>query len=136
MPDSRIRAEARVSVISHAATPFALGPGPKLLEIRIEESFTGDLHGLSTVRALQIAHDDDRATLLTLQRFDGRLKDKSGSFVLRGEGHVEKGQIKVTWSVVPDSGTDALVGLRGEGGFEGTFGQGSEANLAFWFDAA
>ena len=36
------------------------------------------------------------------------------------------------WSVVP--GTDALPGLRGEGGFVGQFGKGSEGTLEHRFE--
>lgn len=36
--------------------------------------------------------------------------------------------------VVPASGTGELSGLRGEGGFEGDFGKGSDGWLDYWFD--
>jgi hypothetical protein len=36
-----------------------------------------------------------------------------------------------TWFVVPGSGTDDLSGLRGEGGFEGAFGKGSDGWLGY-----
>jgi hypothetical protein len=47
---------------------------------------------------------------------------------------VEGGKINATWFVVPGSGTGALSGLRGEGGFEGEFGKGSEGTLDYWFE--
>ena len=45
------------------------------------------------------------------------------------------GKITATWFVVPQSGTDELSGLRGDGGFEGDFGKGSVGTLAYWFEA-
>lgn len=54
--------------------------------------------------------------------------------MLQGSGIVEKGMIKATWFVVPGSGTGDLCGLRGEGGFEGEFGKGSEGALEYWFE--
>jgi Protein of unknown function (DUF3224) len=47
---------------------------------------------------------------------------------------VENGNINATWFVVPGSGTGDLSGLRGEGGFEGRFGKGSDATLDYWFE--
>jgi hypothetical protein len=52
----------------------------------------------------------------------------------QGSEIVENGKIKATWFVVPGSGTDDLSGLRGEGGFEGDFGKGSDATLDYWFE--
>jgi hypothetical protein len=53
--------------------------------------------------------------------------------VLQGEEIIEKGKIKATWFVIPGSGTNELSGLRAEGGFEGSFGTGSDATLDYWF---
>jgi hypothetical protein len=69
-----------------------------------------------------------------MQRFRGKLGGRQGTFVLQGREVVENGKIKATWFVVPGSGTGALSGLRGEGGFEGGFGKGSDATLNYWFE--
>ena len=105
-----------------------------LAEVRIEETFTGDIEGESPVRALQVQHDDGSATQVSLQRVRGTLGGRRGSFVLQGAQRVEHGKITATWSVVPGSGTDELGALRGEGGFVGEFGKGSEGTLDYWFD--
>jgi Protein of unknown function (DUF3224) len=68
-----------------------------------------------------------------MQRFRGKLAGRQGTFVLQGSETVENGKIKATWFVVPGSGTGDLSGLRGEGGFEGGFGKGSDATLDYWF---
>jgi hypothetical protein len=54
--------------------------------------------------------------------------------VLQGSETVENGKIKATWFVVAGSGTGNLSGLRGEGGFEGDFGKGSDGWLDYWFE--
>jgi uncharacterized protein DUF3224 len=69
-----------------------------------------------------------------MQRFLGKLGGRQGTFVLQGSETVENGKIKATWFVVPESGTGALAGLRGEGGFEGDFGKGSKGTLEYWFE--
>jgi len=102
--------------------------------IRLDETFTGDIDGESTVRALEVLRDDHSASLVSLQRFRGKLGGRQGTFVLQGSEVVQNGKIKATWFVVPGSGTGDLSGLRGEGGFEGDFGKGSDGWLDYWFE--
>ena len=128
------RARATITVQSADAKPYDDSAGPKLLEIRIRETFAGDMQGVSTVRALQVMRDHQSASLVSMQRFRGTLAGREGSFVLQGSERIEDGKVSATWFVVPGSGTDALVGLRGEGGFQGRFGQGSEGTLDYWFE--
>jgi hypothetical protein len=85
-------------------------------------------------RLAQVLRDDRSASLVTVQRFTGKLGGRQGTFVLQGQEIVEKGKIKATWFVVPESGTGELSGLRGEGGFEGDFGKGSHGTLDYWFE--
>jgi hypothetical protein len=85
-------------------------------------------------RALQILRDDRSASLVSVQRFRGKLAGLQGSFVLQGSEVVEDGKIKGTWYVVPGSGTAELRGLRGEGDFEGQFGKASRGRLDYWFE--
>ena len=130
----RQRAEATIAVQSTHAEPYDQTESPALIEIRINETFTGDIEGESPVRALQVLRDDKSASLVSLQRFRGKLAGRSGSFVLQGSEVVENGAIKGTWFVVPGSGTGELRGLCGEGGFEGRFGKASRGWLDYWFD--
>ena len=130
----RIRAKAKITVQSSEANAYDQTAAPALMEIRLNETFTGDLDGESPVRALQVLRDDHSASLVSIQRFSGKLGGRQGSFVLQGKEIVESGKIKATWFVVPNSGTGDLSGLRGEGGFEGDFGKGSEGTLDYWFE--
>jgi hypothetical protein len=133
-PDGRARALAKISVRSSTATPYDQSQSPALVEIHIAETFSGDMQGESTVRALQVLRADKSASMVSVQRFCGRLGDRDGTFVLQGSEVVANGRIKATWFVVPGSGTGELAGLRGEGGFEGGFGQGSDGTLEYWFE--
>jgi hypothetical protein len=130
----RTRAEARITVHSSKAKPYDQTESPALVEVRLSETFTGDIDGESTVRALQVLRDDRSASLISMQRFRGKLAGRQGSFVLQGSGIVANGRITATWFVIPGSGTDNLSGLRGEGGFEGYFGKGSQGSLHYWFE--
>jgi hypothetical protein len=133
-PPSRTRAKAKITVQSSKAQPYDQTASPALMELHLTESFTGDIDGESPVRALQVLRDDHSASLVSLQRFHGKLGGRQGTFVLQGEEIVENGKIKATWFVVRGSGTGDLFGLRGEGGFEGEFGKGSEGTLDYWFE--
>jgi len=128
------RAKAKITVRSSEAKPYDQTAGPGLVEIRLTETFSGDIEGESPVRALQVLRDDRSASLVSMQRFRGRLGGRQGTFVLQGSETVENGKITATWFVVPGSGTGDLSGLRGEGGFEGRFGKGSDGTLDYWFE--
>ena len=132
--EPRVRAKARITVQTSEATPYDQTASPALIEIRLSETFTGDIDGQSTVRALQVQRSDRSASMVSLQRFRGKLGGRQGTFVLQGSEIVEDGKIKATWFVVPGSGAGDLYGLRGEGGFEGGFEKGSDGTLDYWFE--
>ena len=131
---TRARANARITVQSSEAESYDQTTSPALLEVRLTETFTGDIEGESPVRALQVQRDDKSASLVSMQRVSGQLGGRQGTFVLQGSETVENGRINATWSVVPGSGTGGLCGLRGEGGFAGEFGKGSVGTLDYWFE--
>jgi Protein of unknown function (DUF3224) len=133
-PRTRARAKAKITVQSSEADPYDQTASPALMEIRLSETFSGDIDGKSPVRALKILRDDKSASLVSVQRFRGKLGGREGTFVLQGSEIVENGKIKATWFIVPGSGTGDLSGLRGEGGFEGDFGKGSDGWLDYWFE--
>ncbi len=133
-PHARTHANAKITVQSSEAKPYDQTAGPALMEIRLSEVFTGNINGESPVQALQVLRDDKSASLVIMQRFRGKLDGRQGTFVLQGSEIVENGKIKATWFVVPGSGTGDLSGLRGEGGFEGDFGKGSDGWLDYCFE--
>lgn len=127
-------AKAKVTVESSEANPYDQTVNPALTEINIKETFTGDMDGESTVRALALQRADKSSNQVSMQRFSGKLAGRLGTFVLQGSETVENGKIKANWFVVPGSGTGGLSGLRGQGGFEGEFGKGSDGWLDYWFE--
>ena len=130
----RARAQAKITVQSSEAKPYDQTASPALMEVRLSETFAGDIAGESPVRALQVLRDDESANLVSMQRFSGKLAGRQGTFVLQGQEIVQNGKIKATWFVFPGSGTGDLSGLRGEGGFEGDFGKRSDGTLDYWFE--
>jgi hypothetical protein len=133
-PSGSSRARATITVRESHAEPYDETAGPALSILSIRETFEGDIQGDSIVRALQIRGQDGSAHMISLQRVKGSLNGRTGSFVLQGTETVEDKAIKASWFVVPGSGTDALSGLRGTGGFEGRVGEGSHGTLDYWFE--
>ena len=133
-PPGVTRATATIAVQNSEIKPYDQTGGPELLELRLNETFSGDWEGESPVRALQVRRDDRSAAMASMQRFRGTLGGRRGTFVLQGSETIQGKKISGTWFVVPASGTHELAGLRGEGGFEGEFGKGSIGTLDYWFE--
>lgn len=128
------QAEMTITVQASSFELFDWSASPTLMEVRLDETFTGDMNGRSTVRALEAQRKDKSASLDSMQRFRGTLDGRTGTFVLQGQETVENDKVRGTWSVVPESGTGGLAGLRGDGSFEGDFGKQSKGTLTYWFD--
>jgi len=127
-------AEARITVLESHADTFDQTDDPPLSILSIREAFEGDIQGESIVRALQIRQQDGSLHMVSLQRVTGSLGGCQGSFVLQGTEVIENKTINASWFVVPGSGTGELSRLRGTGGFEGRFGEGSHGTLDYWFE--
>jgi Protein of unknown function (DUF3224) len=102
--------------------------GRKLTQASVKQSFSGDIEGEGSVEWLMCYRPDKTADFVGLQRIDGRLGVRSGSFVLlQTDGSFDGTEAKGQLSVVPGSGTGDLRGLRGRGEFRAP--QGSEASM-------
>ena len=125
------RAIASTAVKSYVATTFEdLPGGPALVEIQITETFTGDVEGEGVGRAIQAMRADGSATFVAIERVRGAIGDRHGTFVLQIRGTILRKEMHAEWFVVPGSGTGALAGLRGDGGFRAQLGQ----HGAIWLD--
>ena len=102
--------------------------GRKLTQASVKQSFTGDIEGEGSVEWLMCYRPDQTAEFVGLQRIDGRLGGRSGSFVLlQTDGSFDGTEAKGQLSVVPGSGTGELSGLRGQGQFSAP--RASEASM-------
>ena len=72
-PPPRTRAKAKITVQRSEASPYDQTASPALVEVRLTETFTGDIEGESPLRALQVLRDDKSACLVSIQRFCGKL---------------------------------------------------------------
>src|SRR5919198_867929 len=62
-PRTRTHAKAKITVQNSEAKPYDQTAGPALMEIHLNETFTGDIDGESPVRALQVLRNDKSANL-------------------------------------------------------------------------
>ena len=132
---SKTHATGRIDVKSYEPQPYEeVEEGPKLVEIQVTETFSGDIEGEGVVRFLQAIREDGSASFVGIERVSGSVGGRSGTFLLQDAGTLEGSTVKGEWSVVPGSGTGELAGLRGEGGFEADLGQHASITLDYWFD--
>lgn len=98
-------------------TPQAAAPGIEtaaLSRMTIDKQFQGDLAAASLGEMLAIRTQvQGSAGYVALERVTGTLHGRTGSFVLQHSGTMDRGTSSLVLTVVPDSGTGELTGLRG-----------------------
>jgi Protein of unknown function (DUF3224) len=83
--------------------------------MRVTKSFEGDLVGSARAEMLSVGTAvDGSAGYVAIDRITGSLHGQRGSFVLQHSGVMDRGEGVLRIVVVPDSGTEELVGLRGD----------------------
>ena len=89
--------------------------GTKLSRARVAKTFSGEVEGASTT-ALLLAYGaaEGSAAYVGFERVVGSIHGRTGSFVLHHTATMSTDGRSTTWSVVPDTGTGDLSGLRGE----------------------
>jgi hypothetical protein len=133
--DSRTRANAVITVHKYEPSTYDEPTGgPALTRIHVLESFTGDIEGDGAVEFLQAAQADGSASFVGIERVNGSLAGREGSFLLQDAGTVAGSVVSGDWFVIPGSGTGQLSGLRGEGGFRANLGEGAQVHLDYWFE--
>ena len=111
MTSTTIRGEFEV-----ALAPLALNHnnGPLLSRRALDKTFRGALDATSTGEMLAAGTAvANSAGYVAIERVVGTLEGRIGSFVLQHSSTMNRGEPTQSVTVVPDSGTDALVGLTG-----------------------
>ena len=85
-----------------------------LSRLTIDKRFHGDLEGISKGEMLALQTEvKGSAGYVALERVTGKLKGRSGSFVLQHSATMTRGDRQTDITVVPDSATGELRGLSG-----------------------
>ena len=88
--------------------------GSPLGHLSIDKQFHGELDATSKGEMLSAGTSvKGSAGYVAIERVTGTLHGRRGSFVLQHSGTMTRGAAQLTVSVVPDSGTEQLVGLAG-----------------------
>ena len=91
-----------------------LGDGVQAAHMRFDKVFRGPLEATSVVQMFAVGTAvEGSAAYVAVERVVGRLDGRSGAFCMQHSGIMDRGAPSLTVSVIPDSGTDALAGLRG-----------------------
>jgi hypothetical protein len=97
-----------------------------LTRYMIEKLFIGDLEGASQGQMLGAGSPaSGSAGYVAIEKVTGKIHERIGTFVLQHSGSMNHGDLKLTISVVPDSGTGELAGLSGTMTIENAGGQHS-----------
>ena len=128
-------ANGRFAIKSWDEKPYSEGPDlPKLARATVFKTFTGDIEGEGHFEYIMMYRADGTAAFVGLERFTGRIGDKTGTFVLQRTGVYEDGLAKEHYSVVRGSATGDLRGLVGDG--SSAVGHGMEHPFALNYELA
>ncbi len=91
-----------------------MGDGVQAAHMRFDKVFHGPLDATSIVHMLAVGTaTEGSAAYVAVERIAGTLDGRAGTFAMQHSGTMDRGTPSLTVLVIPDSGTDALTGLRG-----------------------
>jgi hypothetical protein len=113
-----------VRIVSRATGPFEVSLKPLPMDddptnttlgrMSIEKQFHGDLEGTSRGQMLTGSTPiKNSAGYVAIERVTGSLKGRAGSFILQHTGTMNRGVPSLVITIVPDSGSEQLEGIRG-----------------------
>ena len=108
------RATGTFEVQMSPEPPFSTADGVTLGRISITKQFHAALEGTSVVSMLSAGTPvKGSAGYVAIERVEGALDGRRGTFVLQHSGTMNRGAPQLTVTIVPDSGTGELTGIRG-----------------------
>jgi hypothetical protein len=118
-----MKAQGTYKVVKWEENPYdQISADSKLTRASVEYQCSGEIEGKATVEYLMFYSNSDpndphnsSADYVGLIRFQGKLKDKLGSFVLHDQGTFQGGAAKSALQIATGSGTGALQGIAGTG---------------------
>ncbi|MBN8211743.1 MAG: DUF3224 domain-containing protein [Xanthomonadales bacterium] len=91
-----------------------MGDDAQAAHMRFDKVFHGPLDATGVVHMLAVGTAvEGSAAYVAVERIVGRLDGHAGTFYMQHSGTMDRGTPSLAVSVVPDSGTDGLIGLRG-----------------------
>lgn len=91
-----------------------MGDDAQAAHMRFDKVFHGPLDATGVVHMLAVGTAvEGSAAYVAVERIVGRLDGHAGTFYMQHSGTMDRGTPSLAVRVVPDSGTDGLIGLRG-----------------------
>lgn len=88
---------------------------PEIGRMLLDKVWSGDLSGQSTVEMLSFMTPvEGSAAYVAVEIVQATLHARQGTFAFFHVGLSERGEQRLTYQVIPDSGTGELMGLSGE----------------------
>jgi hypothetical protein len=109
-----------------------LDGGAKLTRASVTKAYHGDISGDATLEMLMYYRADGSAGFTGLERIDGTIGARRGSFVLHAVGTYRDGVATCECSVMAGSGSGELKGLHGSGRYAAT--HADYPNVSFSMD--
>lgn len=115
---SRIRGTFEVTITPQTGAEAPVG------RLSLAKRYHGPLAASSTGEMLAVHGGvQGSAGYVAMEKVTGTLEGRQGAFALQHSGSMDRGAQSLVIAVVPDSGTDALAGLKGTLAIEITDGQ-------------
>ena len=93
--------------------------GAKVTHAAVKTNYAGDLEGTSTLQYLMgYVGEGSIGSFIGMEQITGSLGGRKGTFVVLHSGTFDAEGVKGNITVVPDSGTGELKGLRGTGAYD------------------
>lgn len=110
------RATGTFTVDSWDQQPYDETEGATLSRVHLTKTFDGDLSGTSAADIITaIPQVETSAAYVGFERFTGTAHGRKGTFVLHHTTTSGPGEPALSWTILPDSGTGELLGIRGGG---------------------
>ena len=109
--------------------------GRRVTRATVTKRYHGELDATGVMEYVMAYAPDGSAIYVGLERVDGRLGNRTGSFVLQDAGRFVDGVAVSTFVIVEGSGTGELAGIRGTARVDATKADTQTMQLTFELDA-
>jgi hypothetical protein len=103
--------------------PYLEDQGVNYARAAIDKTYLGDIEAKATIEMLSTRGPSGGAGYVALERVEGSVGGKWGSFALLHIGTMTEESRWARWPIVPGSGTGELEGITGEGTIDIVDGQ-------------
>jgi Protein of unknown function (DUF3224) len=95
------------------------------------QQFSGDIAGVGTIEWLMCYLPDKTARFVGLQRIEGSVDGRRGTFIMEAVGLHHGTGSEARWRIIEGSGTGELEGVTGQGGFATSGGSTASYHLDY-----